>query len=100
MIKKEKKDKYLIITVLPRQIDLSNLLPLKEKIFKLLENDIFIKLNLKNVSYIDSSGIGLIVDIYNTIRNKNGELIIFNVSDDIVEIFEMLNLTKFFNIDK
>ncbi len=98
MIKTKKNDKFLKIIIEMKQIDLSNLLPLKENIFKVISKECFVELDLKEVTYIDSSGIGLIVDIYNNLRNKKGELMLLNVSSDIIEIFEMLNLTKFFKI--
>ncbi len=100
MIKIKKDNKSLIITIMVKQIDISNMMKLKEKIIEKLDftfSDII--LDLKKVEYIDSSGIGLIVDLYNKIRNKDRNLILKNVSADIKEILGMVNLTRFLKIE-
>ncbi len=100
MIKIKKDNKSLIITIMVKQIDISNMMKLKEKIIEKLDftfSDII--LDLKKVEYIDSSGIGLIVDLYNKIRNKDKNLILKNVSADIKEILGMVNLTRFLKIE-
>jgi len=100
MIKIKKDNKSLIITIMVKQIDISNMMKLKEKIIEKLDftfSDIIF--DLKKVEYIDSSGIGLIVDLYNKIRNKDKNLILKNVSADIKEILGMVNLTRFLKIE-
>ena len=60
--------------------DLYNSYKLKELVMKMLEKKVerFI-INLENVDYIDSSGIGALIYICSTIRKMNLKLVITNI---------------------
>ena len=65
---------------------------LRETVHDLLENGHqHILLNLKNVSYLDSAGIGELVACYNLVTEKNGALKLLNASR---WIYNLLRLTK------
>jgi anti-sigma B factor antagonist len=50
-------------------------LPLKEKVRSLLEEGCrFLVLNLANLAYIDSSGLGQLVSIWTSVRSRNGNI--------------------------
>ena len=55
-----------------------------------------IGLNLKNLEYIDSTGLGSLIKILNTLQNKKKDLLIFGASDKIQKVFEFARLQKFF----
>ena len=67
---------------------------------KLLEEgeDHFI-VDLGDVSYIDSSGLGVLINCYKETESKNATFEIDNVSDDIARIFQLTHLTKFFSLE-
>ena len=52
-------------------------------------------LNLSEVSYIDSSGIGVLVSGFSTVRSHGGELKLVNVNK---RIRELLQITKLYNL--
>lgn len=58
-------------------------------------------LNLKNVSYIDSSGLGAIFDGYKQVEEKNGVLKILNPSSDVKRVLDITKISQrikiFFN---
>jgi len=56
-----------------------------------------IGLNLKEINYIDSSGLGILIKATNLSKNKSKNLIVFNVSDKIKNVFKIARLEKFFN---
>jgi anti-sigma B factor antagonist len=51
-----------------------------------------------DVSYIDSSGIGTLINATKKIRDKKGELIISNLSSEVKKIFSLVNLETFLKI--
>lgn len=53
-----------------------------------------IVLNFKNVSFMDSSGIGVIIGRYKIISAMGGELFVAEVSNDIDRIFKISGLYK------
>jgi len=55
-------------------------------------------LNLAGVDYIDSSGLGQLVSIWTSIRNKNGHLTLLNPSKRVERLFEITRLYTVFEI--
>ncbi len=65
---------------------------LRETVHGLLENGHqHILLNLENVSYMDSAGIGELVGCYNRVNEKNGAIKLLNASR---RVYDLLQLTK------
>jgi len=54
-----------------------------------------ILLNLADVNYIDSSGIGELVAAYTTVRNQGGELKLLNLTK---KVHDLLQITKLYTV--
>lgn len=54
-----------------------------------------ILLNLADVTYIDSSGIGEMVSAYTTVRNQGGELKLLNLTK---KVHDLLQITKLYTV--
>ena len=54
-----------------------------------------ILLNLGDVSYIDSSGIGELVSAFTTVRNQGGELKLLNLTK---KVHDLLQITKLYTV--
>lgn len=59
-----------------------------------------IVLNLGEVVYVDSSGVGELVKAFTTIRNKGGTLKFANLNQRVHELLQMTRLTNVFDIEK
>ena len=69
---------------------------LRRTIRELLENgQTRILLNLGDVNYIDSSGIGELVSGFTAVRNRQGELKLLNLTK---KVNDLLQLTKLFTV--
>jgi len=55
-------------------------------------------LNLAGVSHMDSSGLGLLLSVYATIRNQGGDLKLLNVGERVKELLRVTNLIGIFEI--
>ena len=55
-------------------------------------------LNMTGVSYMNSAGIGIIVDSFKKFREKGGRLTMCNLSPDILRLFEVTKLNRFIEI--
>jgi anti-sigma B factor antagonist len=53
-------------------------------------------LNLSDVNYIDSSGIGELVSTYTTVTNAGGQLILLNLTKKIQELLAITKLLTVF----
>ncbi len=59
-----------------------------------------IVLNLGEVQYIDSSGVGELVKAHTTIRNQGGQLKLTNLNQRVHDLLEMTRLSAVFDIQK
>ena len=65
----------------------------------LLKNNVKkIMLNLAEVNYIDSSGIGELVSTYTTVTNNGGQLILLNLTKKIHELLAITKLLTVFQV--
>ena len=55
-------------------------------------------LNLANVNYIDSSGIGELVSTYTTVTNAGGQLKLLNLTKKIHELLQITKLLTVFQV--
>ena len=70
---------------------------LREGLFKLLQSDQKqILLNLREVPYMDSSGIGEIVACYKAARDKNGAVKLLNPSERVSDLLQITRLEEVF----
>ena len=69
---------------------------LRDQIRELLgKNEKKILLNLGDVTYIDSSGIGELVSAFTTVRNQGGELKLLNLTK---KVHDLLQITKLYTV--
>jgi anti-sigma B factor antagonist len=81
------------------EMDMYNSYKLKELVVKMLEKKVenFI-INLENVEYIDSSGIGALIYICSTIKKMNLQLVITNIHGSVKKVIELTKLMGYFPI--
>ncbi len=91
------KDTYIIDVI--GEMDLYNAYKLKEIVIRMLEKGIkrFV-VNLEQVGYIDSSGIGALIFVCSTIRKRNLRFIISNIHGSVKKVIELTKLMGYFPI--
>ena len=55
-------------------------------------------LNMTDVAYMDSSGVGTLVELLRRVNAYKGKLALVNLSPRVRSVFEITKLDKFFNI--
>ncbi len=55
-------------------------------------------INLKDVPYVDSSGLATLVEILKNFRSHGGKLKLCNLSDKVQSLFEITKLEKLFDV--
>lgn len=89
----------LIITLEEKDANLSKSEQFKELIFTDIDaGAIHLIISFEKVEYIDSSFLGALVAILKKIMILNGKLVISNLNDDILNLFELTRLDKVFNL--
>ena len=92
------KENILLLDV-DGEVDLYNAPEIKEVIKEQIDNNKRqIIINLDEVSYIDSSGIGALISSLSNLKKIGGGLKIIHVHDSVKKVFELTKLTSFFEI--
>ena len=91
--------KHKIIAV-EGEVDLYNVGELKKTIYEIIDDGEVESLiiDMKEISYIDSSGIGALVAGKKKMKVANGNFALLNISEDVLNILKLATLDKFFTI--
>jgi anti-sigma B factor antagonist len=54
--------------------------------------------NLKDVDYIDSSGLGSLVSVFTSVRKQGGELKLFNLTNKVQGVMQVTKLYTVFDV--
>jgi anti-sigma B factor antagonist len=55
-------------------------------------------LNLVNVPYVDSFGLGQLITIWTSVRSRGGQLILLRPTDRVQELFQITRLNTIFHV--
>lgn len=55
-------------------------------------------LNLANVPYVDSFGLGQLITIWTSVRSRGGQLMLLRPTDHVQELFRITKLNTIFHI--
>ncbi|WP_047980859.1 STAS domain-containing protein [Ornithinibacillus contaminans] len=58
---------------------------------KLLEHKV-VQVSMEQVPFVDSSGMGLLINLVNTLKENDTTITITDVAPDVLEVFELLQL--------
>lgn len=73
---------------------------LREKVRGLIDQNSRIILNLADISYIDSGGLGTLVALYTTARNAGGAIKLIQLTprvDDLLQVTKLLTVFEVFD---
>jgi len=75
-----------------------NATSVKEELTKILSNqNIIFTLNMENIKFIDSTGIGVLISAYKTAHLNNGIFLLSNVNKEVMTLLSLMKLDKVFN---
>lgn len=92
---------FLSFEVIDAEVGLTNLNDLKEEIISSLDSgSLNIAVDLKNVSVINSSGLGILIGCMNRVKSAKGNFKILNPTDKIENLFKITKLNLVFDITR
>jgi anti-sigma B factor antagonist len=91
-----------IAVIYPKgHLDAHNVERFEKEIVKLLGNSVVrIVVNCKDLNYISSAGMGIIMGYLDEIREKKGDIKLCAVSDRVYEIFDLVGFTDIYDFVK
>jgi len=89
----------LIDIVVTGDIEMMTIKSFKQKLFEIGQNtDKDIEINLSDVDYIDSSGVGVLISLLKLQKKKGKTLTINKVSSKVLNVLKLSSLADVFNI--
>jgi len=98
-VKTRKMDNSVVVDMSGRLTIGEPVLLLRETVRVLVNDGVrnFV-LNLGDVSYIDSSGLGELVSLFTTVRNKQGDVKLLNLTAKAKDLLQMTKLLTVFDV--
>lgn len=93
----EVRPRYFLLKI-DGYLSAKNILALRSVFEEVLRKHDTVALDLSGVQFIDSMGIGILVNFYKQVKKKAGRLGIFNLSDTARDIFEVSDMDKWLPI--
>ena len=81
------------------EIDMDVTEKAKEIIFPLVEAGKEVHINLKNVSYMDSSGISVLIESHQKALEKGTKVIVKEISKSVLKVIMMAKLEQILNLE-
>ena len=82
------------------ELDVSTADKLKEHLLYLADEKILdMKINLENLDYIDSTGLGAMIGVLKKLKTDNKEIYIINPKSNVKKIFTITGLDKIFKVE-
>lgn len=94
-----KEEASLVKIIINGDIEMMTIKSFKQKLFEIGQQiDKDIEIDLANVDYIDSSGVGVLISLLKLQKKKGKELIINKVSSKVLNVLKLSSLSDVFNI--
>ena len=98
-ISKNVIDGVTFIVIEENEADLSNSETFKKMVAEEIENgERRIGISFKNVEYVDSSFLGALVAILKLLLPLSGKLVLFDMNNDIINLFQLTKLDQIFKL--
>ena len=82
------------------ELDVSTSDKLKEYLHKLADQEMLdMKINLENLEYIESTGLGVMIGVLKKLKVGNKEIYIINPRSNVRKIFNITGLDKIFKVE-
>ncbi|MCY9669889.1 STAS domain-containing protein [Paenibacillus alginolyticus] len=88
-----------VVVKLEGDLDIEVTEIMEDEIATQLEGHGGVELDFSGVSFVDSSGIGLLISLVGSLKEKGAIIHITNLQEDVKLIFEMLQMTDILGSD-
>jgi anti-sigma B factor antagonist len=85
--------------IIPKEFTVEEASSFRERSLELLlKGEINFDINFKQCTFIDSTGLGVLVSTYKKCTEKNGRFTLYSINADVMKLFKLTRLDKVFDI--
>ena len=94
----EQKNGLLIVSTPRMDLDASNADDFKKSTADLIEGQPSVIIDLSNIGFMDSAGLGAILSMFKKVRAEGGQFRAFGLSDEVKALFDLIRIRRLFEI--
>jgi len=79
-------------------LDAGNVKSFRDEIAKVTESSSMILLDMSQLSFVDSSGLGALLSCLRAMNSKDGSLRLFGITKPVMALFELVRMHRLFSI--
>lgn len=80
--------------ILQGDLDIEGTELMNDELLPILVKYRVVTINMIDVPFVDSSGMGLLIKMVNTLKEQDIKITIFNVIPEVFEVFELLQIPE------
>ena len=98
-LKEESQGKIIGLISDTNRLTATNAPEIKEPLTEALKSEgVLLTLNLKNIKFIDSTGIGVLISALKTAKQNNSGFRLCAIQDDVLSLLKLMKLDQIFDI--
>ncbi len=98
MLSIEKQDNTAVVTITTGELNVNNVKAFKKAIEPVLTDNMQVIIDLGQLNFVDSSGLGAFLHCMKQLNSKNGDLKLCSISKSVRILFEMVRLHQIISI--
>jgi anti-sigma B factor antagonist len=98
LLSKIQGDDILVIDIQQDNLDASNVREFRDEIQKFIKNNNRVVLNMSQLKFVDSSGLGALISCLRDTNSRKGDFRLSNLSRSVLALFELMRMHRVFNI--
>lgn len=88
----------VIVAIQSPNLDAGNVKAFKEAMQPVLDSRQIVLLDMSQLSFVDSSGLGALLSCLRAMNNKSGQLKLFAMAKPVLALFELVRMHRIFAI--
>jgi anti-sigma B factor antagonist len=88
----------ILVTIVSENIDAGNVAEFKTKIHSHLENNELVIVDMSELKFVDSSGLGAMLSCLRIMNDKKGALRLIKLNKPVIALFELVRMNRIFSI--
>lgn len=90
--------KRAIISFSQDSLDAGNVKEFRDQIAPHITDNLVLYLDMSNLNFVDSSGLGALLSCMRNMNSKNGQLRLFGVNKPVMALLELVRMHRIFSI--
>ena len=80
------------------EIDIFNITSIREKLTQLTDGYSVVEIDLKDLKFIDSTGLSMLIGLVRDLKGKNGNVVLISPKPQVMKLLETTGLNTVFEV--